>query len=110
MRSLRRGADREGLVLVAQDDLIPTSALTVYTRFRSHRFIGRFGARNPSLAGTQAVAVTPMGGEERRDPHREGFVGFVAEGHLYLPADSTLKPFFIPKLFGLSVAVLPHLG
>jgi hypothetical protein len=61
MRRLCPGADREGLVLVTEDDLILTSALAVSLSFRSHRFSGRFGARNPSLAGTTGVAVTQMG-------------------------------------------------
>src|ERR671921_2478230 len=45
MRRLCRGADRERLVLVAEDDLVPTSAtaLTVPRLFRSHRFARRFG-------------------------------------------------------------------
>ena len=60
---LYRGADRERPVLVAEDDLILTfaNALTVYRRFRSYRFSGRFGARNPSLADTTGVAMTQMG-------------------------------------------------
>ena len=45
MRRPCRGADRERLVLVAEDDLVPTSptALTVSRRFHSRRFAGRFG-------------------------------------------------------------------
>src|SRR5215210_2077468 len=112
MRRLCRGADREGLVaLVADDDLIRTSAtaLTVYRRFRSHRFSGRFGVRNPSLAGNRGVAVTQMG-VERRCAYREGFCAFVAEGHLCLPAGTTPRLFFVPTLFGRAVAVLHHLG
>jgi hypothetical protein len=109
MSRLCRSADRQGLVLVAQDDLTPTSAtaLTVYRRFRSHRFSGRFGARNLSLAGAAGVAVTQMG-VERRCAHREGFCAFVAEGFL-LPAYATSR-LFVPTLYGLAVAVLPHLG
>src|SRR5215210_2817375 len=109
MRRLCRGANREGLVLVAEDDIILASdtAFTVSRRFRSHRFSGRFGARNPSLAGATGVAVTQMG-SERRCAHREGSVALVAEGCL-LPADATLGLSFVPKLYGLAVAVLPGL-
>ncbi len=98
MRRLCPGADREGLVFVAQDDLILASAtaLTVRRSFRSHRLSGRFGARNPSLAGPTGVAVTQMGGE-RRCAHREGFVALVTEGYL-LPADATPELCFVPKL------------
>src|SRR5215212_4049101 len=104
------GADREGLVLVAQDDLTWTSstALTVSRRFRCHRFSGRFGGRNPSFAGTRGVAVTQMG-VESRCAYREGFRAFVAQGFL-LPADDPPRLFFVPKHSGPAVAVLPHLG
>ena len=75
MRRLCPGADREGLVLVAQDHLILTSAtaLAVYRRSRSDRFSGRPGARDLSLAGTTGVAVTQMG-TERRCADREGLI------------------------------------
>jgi hypothetical protein len=110
MRRLCRSADREGFVLVAEDDLIFTSAtaLTVYLRFRSHHFSGRFGPRYLSLAGTTGVAVSEMG-SERWCAHSEGFVAFVAEGCL-LPADAAPRLFFVPTLYGLAVAVLPDLG
>src|SRR5215210_7997513 len=111
MRLPCRGTDRQGLVLVAEDDLTLTSAtaLTVSRRFRSHRFSGRFGARDPSLAGTRGVAVTQMG-VERRCGHREGFCAFVAQGRLFLPADATPRLCFVRALFGLALALLPHLG
>jgi len=110
MRRPCRGADREGFVLVAEDDLTLTSAtaLTVSRRFRSHRFSGRFGARNLSLAGTTSVAVTQMGGE-RRCAHREGSVAFVAEDDL-LPADAAPGLFFVPTPYGLALAVVHVLG
>src|SRR5215203_6131980 len=110
MRRLCPGADREGLVLVAHDDLTWTSAtaLTVSRRFRSHRFSGRFGGRNPAFAGTRGVAVTQMG-VESRCAYREGFCAFVAQGFL-LPADDPPRLCFVPKHSGPAVAVLHHLG
>src|SRR4029450_10375977 len=110
MRRLCRSADRERFVLVAEDDLIFTSAtaLTVYLRFRSHHFSGRFGPRNLSLAGTTGVAVSEMG-SECWCAHSEGFVAFVAEGCL-LPADAAPRLFFVPTLCRLAVAVLPGPG
>jgi hypothetical protein len=95
---------------VAEDDLILASAtaLTVRRGFRSNRFSGRFGARNPSLAGTRAVAVTQMG-VERRGADREGLFPFVAEDFL-LPADATPRLCFVTTHYGFGVAVLPPLG
>jgi hypothetical protein len=109
MRRLCRSADREGLVLMAEDDLILTSAtaLTVCRRSRFHHLSGRFGARNLSLAGTTGVAVTEMG-SERWCAHRKGFVALVAEG-CFLPADATPR-LFVPTLYGLAVGALPDLG
>src|SRR5215212_1037765 len=110
MRRLCRGADSEGLVLVAECDLILSSAtaLTVTRRFRSHHFSGRFGARNLAFAGITGVAVTQMG-IERWCAYREGFVAFVAEGDLFL-AIAAPKLYFVPTLYGLAVAVLADLG
>ena len=110
MSRLRRGANGKSLVLVAECNLILSSAttLTVTRRFRSHHFSERFLARNLSLAGITGVAVTQMG-SERWCAHREGFFAFVAEGCL-LPADATPRLRFVPTLYGLAVAVLADLG
>jgi hypothetical protein len=107
MSRLCRGANREGFLLVAECDLILSSAtaLTVTRCFRSHHFSGRFLARNHSLAGTTGVVVTQMG-SERWCAHREGFLAFVAEGFL-LPVDATPRLRFVPTLYGLAVGVLP---
>jgi hypothetical protein len=54
----------EGLVLVAEDNLILTSATVGPTFFRCfwlHRFAGGFGARTLGFTGTLGVAVTLMG-------------------------------------------------
>jgi hypothetical protein len=109
MRRLCPGADRKGLVLVAEDDpiLISATALTVCRRLRSHRFSGRFAARNPSLAGTTGVAVTQMR-IDRWCAHRQGSVALVAEGRLF-PAEATPR-LFVPTLYGLAVAGLLDLG
>ena len=63
MSRLRLGADREGLVLVAEGDLILTSATapTVFRSFWLHRFSGGFGPRTLGLTCTLGVAVTLMG-------------------------------------------------
>src|SRR5919112_1107179 len=63
MSLLRLGADCEGLVLVAESDLILTSATTAPTVFRCfwlHRFSGGFGARTLGFTCTLGVAVTLM--------------------------------------------------
>ena len=63
MSRLRRGADCEGLVLVAEGDLILTSATapTVFRCFWLPRFSGEFRARTFGLTDTLRVAVTLMG-------------------------------------------------
>ena len=64
MSRLRLGADCEDLVLVAEGDLILTSATvgpTVFRCFWLHRFSGEFGPRTLSLTCTPRVAVTLMG-------------------------------------------------
>ena len=95
---------------MAQDDLILTSAtaLTVSRRFRSHRFSGRFGARNPSLAGTPGVAVTQMGASAGAPTVRVLLP--LWQRVSFCPPTPTPRLFFVPKLYGLAVAVLPHLG
>ena len=65
MSLLRLGADGEDLVLVADDNLILTSATVgpaVFRCFWLHRFSGGFRARTLGLTGTTlGVAVTLMG-------------------------------------------------
>jgi hypothetical protein len=63
MSRLRLGADCEGLVLVAEGDLILTSstAPTVFRCFWLHRFSGGFGPRTLGLTCTLRVTVTLMG-------------------------------------------------
>ena len=62
---LRLGAECEGvLVLVAEDNLILTSATaapTVFRRFWLHRFSGEFGPRTLGFTCTLRVTVTLMG-------------------------------------------------
>ena len=60
MGRLRPGADRESLVLVAEDNLIPTSATAasfVSCCFWANPFFGGFGTRNLPLASSAGVAV-----------------------------------------------------
>ena len=65
MSRLRLGADGDGgLLLVAEGDLILTSAIaapTVFRCFWPNRFSGEVGARTLGLAGTLGVTVTPVG-------------------------------------------------
>jgi hypothetical protein len=64
MSRLRLGADCEGLALVAEGDLILTSATAAPTVFRCfwlHRFSGGFGARTLGLTCTLRVTVALMG-------------------------------------------------
>ena len=63
MSRLRLGADGEDLVLVAEDNLILTSATapTVIRCFWLHRFSGEFGPRTLGFTCTLPVAVTLMG-------------------------------------------------
>ena len=63
MSLLRLGADCEGLVLVAEGDLILTSATapTVIRCFWLYRFSGEFGPRTLGFTCTLRVAVTLMG-------------------------------------------------
>ena len=64
MSRLRLGADGDGVLLVAEGDLILTSAIaapTVLRCFWPNRFSRGFGARTLGLAGTLGVAVTPVG-------------------------------------------------
>jgi len=63
MSRLRLSADCEGLVLVAEGDLILISATapTVFRCFWLHRFSGEFGSRTLGSTDTLRVAVTLMG-------------------------------------------------
>jgi hypothetical protein len=65
MSRLRRGAECEGVfVLVAEGNLILTSAIAAATVFRCfwlHRFSGEFGPCTLGLTATVGVAVTLMG-------------------------------------------------
>src|SRR5215216_919776 len=103
MSRLRLGADCEGLVLVAEGDLILISA-TAPTAFRSlwlHRFSGEFGPRALGLTCTLLVAVTLMG-SERWCTYCEGLLAFVAEGDLLLAATASML-YFVPTPFRLAV-------